>query len=415
MSDRVEQAFANLRRGPWNASPLGVPQEGPSGNGNIDSQGWLADGSVTADVIQANAVIAGKIDADAVTAREIAAATITANEIAANTITGAKIAANTITAANIAADTITANEIAANTITAAEIAADSITTNELAANAVITENILAANVTSSRIELTVSGKNFGANSGSKSSPGIFFDAASSKGLSWDGNFIVLGTGNTGTNPYVGVGSTSISLGAASVVQKEPGGIAADLGASNNRWSTIYLVNTPNVSSDARIKKDIADETLGLEFVRSLRPRTFRYRSTEDTQARELAAVDAESLERERRPHADRIAAIRAKQLSGEMGDDEAEGMVEQSRAALAAIEERHALPLRRAAERTRPGRRVHHGLIAQEVKQALDAAGVDAAFWTEGPDGTQALAHTELIAPMLRAIQELADRVDGMG
>ena len=73
MTDSVERAFSMLRRGPWNQDPNALAQERSFSDGQAESQGWLADDSVTADVIQANAVIAGKIDADAVTAREIAA------------------------------------------------------------------------------------------------------------------------------------------------------------------------------------------------------------------------------------------------------------------------------------------------------------------------------------------------------
>jgi len=36
----------------------------------------------------------------------------------------------------------------------------------------------------------------------------------------------------------------------------PGGF--DLGGSAIRWRTVYLVNSPNVSSDARLKEDIRD-------------------------------------------------------------------------------------------------------------------------------------------------------------
>lgn len=398
MSDRVEQAFSRLRRGPWNDNPLGVPQEWPFNSGQVESQGWLADGSVTADVIEANAVVAGKIDADAVTAREIAAATITASEIAASTITGSNIAADTITGANIAA----------NTITASEIAADSITTSELAANAVITENILAANVTSSRIELTISGKNLGANSGSSGNPGIYFDANSAVGLYFSSPVVGLVTNQASGNPIQTWNSTGTTF--VPTVIPDAGG-SRNLGSTTARWANIYLVNTPNVSSDRRLKRDIEDSPLGLDFVRSLRPRSFRYRDCEDTQAREAAAAgfDEQALRRELEPIHDSISAIRAKQRTGRLSDEEGNQRVEALRAKAADIERRYTAPVHEAHAKRRTGRRVHYGLIAQEVKESLDAAGVDAAFWTEDPEGNQALAHTELLAPVIRAIQEVAD------
>lgn len=404
-----DRLFSQFRDTPWRTDPNGVPQEGLPGNGNPESTGWLSDGAVTADVIQANAVIAGKIDADAVTAREIAANTITASEIAANTITASEIAANTITATEIAANTITAAQIAANTITATEIAADAITTTELAANAVITENLLAANVTSSKIALTISGKNFGANAGSAAAPGVYFDAASTTGM-------YLASGDIGFS--IG-GSVGFVIGEAgnnqsqwALTPRQDNVVSS--GASGKRWTAVWAANGTIQTSDEREKQDIADEPLGLDFVRSLRPRVFRWRDTPDTQAQEAVSVDEEALARDYRPHVETIEQIRAKQLAGELGDDDAEKQVAKARAKLAAIKKRHLRPVVEAQQRRRPGKRLHHGLIAQEVKAALDSVGVDsmdAAFWQQDPEGRQSLSYSELIAPLIKAVQELDAKV----
>ncbi len=50
----------------------------------------------------------------------------------------------------------------------------------------------------------------------------------------------------------------------------------DLGDSATplRWRTIYLVNTPNVSSDVRTKKNIVDISYGLDTVEKIRPVVF---------------------------------------------------------------------------------------------------------------------------------------------
>jgi hypothetical protein len=49
-----------------------------------------------------------------------------------------------------------------------------------------------------------------------------------------------------------------------------------------------------------------------------------------------------------------------------------------------------------------------HGLIAQNVKAALDKAGVDTfTGWSEDEDGTQKLGLADLITPMINAIKEL--------
>lgn len=431
MTADFDDLFGRLRRGPWNESVNAVPQEIGARNGNIESQGWLADDSVTSDVIRTNAVIArhitadavtaGKIAADAITAREIAADSVTASEIAANTITAAEIAANTITAAEIAANAVTADEIAANTITAAEIAADTITANEiaaltitageLAADSVITSKILAGNVTSSRIELTISGKNYGANGGSATAPGVFFDSASNFGL----GFYNTGLGNVMALTAGGASKLSFASGGGVVAWGNVTPVTDNtyaIGNSVARWTEVWAVDGTINTSDERQKKDIEDAPLGLDFVRSLRPRAYRWRDTADTQAQEAAAVDQVALAEECAPHRDRIRQIRQQQVAGEISDADGDAEVAELRETIHAIEERHVAPAREAAAKRRPGKRQHYGLIAQEVKAALDAAGVDAAFWKETKDGKQALSYSELIAPLIKAVQELAARVD---
>ena len=62
------------------------------------------------------------------------------------------------------------------------------------------------------------------------------------------------------------------------------------------------------------------------------------------------------------------------------------------------------------------GNRTHYGLIAQEVKSVLDAAGVaDFGGWVisdvADPEGQQALRYEEFISPLIKAVQELTARV----
>jgi len=56
---------------------------------------------------------------------------------------------------------------------------------------------------------------------------------------------------------------------------------------------------------------------------------------------------------------------------------------------------------------------VIHGLIAQEVKAALDAEGVSTfAGWDVGSDGVQAISREMFISPLIKAIQELTAQVE---
>jgi len=56
---------------------------------------------------------------------------------------------------------------------------------------------------------------------------------------------------------------------------------------------------------------------------------------------------------------------------------------------------------------------VIHGLIAQEVKAALDAEGVSTfAGWDVGSDGIQAISREMFISPLVKAVQELSAQIE---
>jgi hypothetical protein len=50
-----------------------------------------------------------------------------------------------------------------------------------------------------------------------------------------------------------------------------------------------------------------------------------------------------------------------------------------------------------------------HGLIAQEVKEALDEVGTDSfGGWSEGDDGRQRVSREMFVTPLINAVQELS-------
>lgn len=123
--------------------------------------------------------------------------------------------------------------------------------------------------------------------------------------------------------------------------------------SNKFWKTIYS-NTGTINtSDLRLKTDILDSSLGLDFVNNLRPVSYKF----------------------------------------------IEGSVSDSGQPVA-------------------GTRTHWGLIAQEVKEAVDEAGVDFAGWVlldkENIDSEQALRYEEFVSPLIKAVQELTARVKAL-
>ena len=128
--------------------------------------------------------------------------------------------------------------------------------------------------------------------------------------------------------------------------------------SNNVWTH---------TSDERIKKNISDHSVGLDFVNALRPVTFEFRQKDDLDGSEpdvirkaIAPTDKEGNELAGRPAG------------------------------------------------------IHIGFIAQEVKSAIDSHGIESSSsgWSPGDDGIQTLGETAFIPSMVKAIQELSSTVD---
>ena len=49
-----------------------------------------------------------------------------------------------------------------------------------------------------------------------------------------------------------------------------------LGQSTNRWQAVYAVNGTIQTSDSRLKTEIAESNLGYEFIKSLRPVSYKW-------------------------------------------------------------------------------------------------------------------------------------------
>lgn len=121
---------------------------------------------------------------------------------------------------------------------------------------------------------------------------------------------------------------------------------------------IYINTSTIVTSDETLKNSISPSNLGLDFINSLNPVSYKYN---------VGGID--------------------------YSNDEDGNLIE--------------TPI--------PGQRTHYGLIAQDVKQALDDAGInDFAGWVELEDSTQALRYEEFISPLIKAIKELTERVKAL-
>lgn len=152
--------------------------------------------------------------------------------------------------------------------------------------------------------------------------------------------------------------------------------AVSCGVSGSRWSAIWAANGTIQTSDERTKENIEPSALGLDFIKSLRPVSYTWKVGSNEVVRQVYR-DAE----------------------GNECDPNAEG----------------AMPAE-IITREKPGSRTHWGLIAQEVKAATDAAGVDFGGWVlsdaNDPESQQALRYDQFVAPLIKAVQELAWQVN---
>ena len=126
-----------------------------------------------------------------------------------------------------------------------------------------------------------------------------------------------------------------------------------IGAGGNFISNTFTSNaTWAHSSDERLKENIQNDTLGLSFIKDLRPVTFTWKKQEDV----------------------------PEELKSRFEKDTG----------------------------------THHGIIAQEVKAALDTAGVsDFTGWSsdEGT-GTQLVSESMFVYPLIKSVQELSTALD---
>lgn len=136
-------------------------------------------------------------------------------------------------------------------------------------------------------------------------------------------------------------------------------------------TTTYAYGAVQNRSDARDKTDIKDTEIGLEFIKKLRPVDYRWNYREDY--KEVITTQNEDGTRE-------------KQTIIHENDG--------------------------SKKRTR----FHHGLIAQEVKQVADTLGFDFGGYQDhkisGGEDVLSIGYTELIAPMIKAIQQLNAKIE---
>jgi len=180
------------------------------------------------------------------------------------------------------------------------------------------------------------------------------------------------------------GANTVTLGNASVTSIDShSDQTVDLGQVAYEFDAVHCVSVTEVS-DARLKEDITDTVMGLDFINSLRPVSYKFKDIE----RKTETVTYETEET----------------VTGEDGNETVQVVTEEKEVLI------------------HPGKthnRKHQGLLAQEVKASLDAAGIDTADFggfvdANVVDGVDKLAlrYNQFIGPLIKAVQELSARIE---
>jgi len=147
-------------------------------------------------------------------------------------------------------------------------------------------------------------------------------------------------------------------------------------------TTTYVYGTVQNRSDIRDKAEVRDTVLGLDFINELRAVDYKWDIREDYKT-EMPT-------------------------QGELSDEDFKILMDEW------LESSKLDNITHDGTHTRT--RYHHGLIAQEVQDVIQASGVDfGGFQDHSVNGGQdvlSLGYTELIAPMIKAIQELTARIN---
>ena len=160
------------------------------------------------------------------------------------------------------------------------------------------------------------------------------------------------------------------------------------GGASNRWSVIYSATGSINTSDINSKKDIAESTLGIDFIKSLNPVSYKFKVGGN-----LVSSEPDGTE-----------SVKIKDAVLDEDGNEVEPAVYEDR------------PKTKTVLTPVEGKRTHWGFVAQEVKAAADAAGVDFGGWvktdTNNPDSEEGLRYDQFISPLTKALQEAIAKIE---
>lgn len=205
--------------------------------------------------------------------------------------------------------------------------------------------------------------------------------------------------------------------------------AVSAGISGNRFSSVWAANGTIQTSDGTKKTDIKNSELGLDFIEALRPVSYRFKEggnvvteIEDgfEEVEEVVTEEVEETEEIKElVEVDGVKTMTTKYVTKIVMRpvmEMVEGVVDEKGAPVPPFYAPKTVKVKRPVVKTQvtsvEGKRIHYGLIAQEVKALLDKMGIDDfGGYVEGDDGTLGLRYDEFISPLIAAIQALSARV----
>jgi hypothetical protein len=152
-------------------------------------------------------------------------------------------------------------------------------------------------------------------------------------------------------------------------------------------TTCYTNGALQNRSDLRDKAEVRNTVLGLDFINELRPVDYKWDMREDYRSEMPIQLGVDATEEEKDAYKilmdEWLESVKLENITH---------------------------------DGTHTRTRYHHGLIAQEVQDVIEASGVDFGGFQDhkvnGGGDVLSLGYSELIAPMIKAIQELTARIN---
>lgn len=337
-------------------------------DGNASIAGTVTIGGTTASTVVTNASTAVSTANTASSNANTALANAQAAATEANTAKVSAAAAKAIADAALPSTSFNGDAIASrinSPTTTTTIDGGRLTTGTVRSNAVVSDFISAFSINADRITTgTLTGRDID----------ISGDFSSNR----------FKTSYNRNTPVSGSTVSSLGINAIAMVSANSSGVVShwypylaaesDLGLATYYWRNVrYSGSLLNVS-DQRLKTGIVDSDLGLNFINLLRPVKYRKKYTPEVPFQ----------------------------------NDEGQPILDENNNRVIDTSYNY------------EGSRMHYGLIAQEVKAALDEVGVGDNFsgWAlsdvENEDSIQNLAYDKFISPIIKSIQELSNMVKSL-